>query len=162
MILEVKKFIEQNKDLIADNKWDQVYDNAVFTLNAEATGELGITLLSAGIDPLKELDYIPENFLNTTTITEFNIPKHIHLLSDGCFAYCYNLKQIVIPDFVTQIDQFAFYACDGLRDVFLPEHIHNISLTAFDMIHPDAIIHCKQGTVADKFATEQKFNVEYI
>ena len=159
----VKEFIQDNKDLIEENKWDQLYDNAIFNLDSESTGELGKIFLDLGIDPIAELDYIPGYYLSSTDITSFTIPNHIHLLSNGCFSYCLGLDEIVIPESVTEIAQFAFYACNNLKKItILSDNLINLAISSFDMTHPDAVIICKKGTLADHYAQENNFKVQYI
>ena len=160
---EVKQFIQDNKDLIEENKWDQVYDNAVFNLDSDSTGELGKIFLGLGINPIAELDYIPDYYLSSTDIKSFTIPNHIHLLSEGCFSYCEQLDEIIIPESVTQIAKFAFYCCANLKKItILSDNIIDLSITAFDQVHPDAVIICKKETLADSYAQENNFKVQYI
>ena len=163
MTYQVKEFIQDNKDLIETNAWDQVYDNAIFNLDSESTGELGKIFLDLGIDPIAELDYIPDYYLSSTDIKSFTIPNHIHLLSEGCFSYCLGLDEIIIPESVEQIAQFAFYACNNLKKItILSNNLTDLAITAFDMTHPDAVIICKKGTLADSYAQENNFKVQYI
>ena len=60
---KVKKFIEKNIDLIEDNKWKEVYNEASEPLTFVGVGELTSTLLEADIDPLDYLGYIPSGYL---------------------------------------------------------------------------------------------------
>ena len=162
MTFDVAYFIKENKDLIDANAWDQVYDNALFNLDSDSTGELGKALLDAGIDPLNHLDYIPDYFLSSTNIKSFSIPNTIHLLSEGCFSYCEQLESITIPTSVTQIAQFAFYCCSNLQNIRVEGDLHDLSITAFDQVHPECVIYCKENSLADKYATENNFKVVHI
>ena len=47
------------------------------------------------------------------------------------FAYNYNLKSIVIPEGIKNIDNDVFYACENLVDVELPNSLEQISSEAF-------------------------------
>ena len=162
MTLSVKEFIQDNKDLIETNAWDQVYDNAIFNLDSDSIGELGKIFLDLGINPIAELDYIPDYYLSSTNIKSFTIPNHIYLLSEGCFGYCEQLEEIVIPESVKEIAEFAFYGCSSLKKIVLPKDLYTLSKTAFDGIHPEAVIYCYKGTVGELFATSNEFKVKYL
>lgn len=47
------------------------------------------------------------------------------------FAYNYNLKSIVIPEGIKDIDNDVFYACENLVDVELPNSLEQINSEAF-------------------------------
>ena len=119
LTFEVKEFIEDNIDLIESGAWDQIYDNAKFTLDSESTGNFTEAMLAIGEDPLDTLDYIPDYYLSEAKIESFNIPDHIHELCEGCFSYS-SLKEIVIPDSVTTIGMYAFYECPQLKRITIP------------------------------------------
>lgn len=155
---EVKEFIEDNIDLIEARAWDQIYDNAKFTLDSESTGKFTEIMLSIGEDPLETLNYIPDYYLSDAKIESFNIPDHIHQLCEGCFAFS-SLKGIVIPDSVTTIGVYAFYECPQLKLVVIPPSVKTIDVNAFHAF--DGVIVCKEGSEADNYADFYEFEVEY-
>lgn len=158
LTFEVKEFIEDNIDLIEDRAWDQIYDNARFTLDSESTGGFTLAMLDIDEDPLETLDYIPDYYLSNAKIESFNIPNHIHLLSEGCFSYS-SLKEIVIPDSVTTIDMYAFYECPQLKRVVIPPSVQNIEGNSFYPL--DGVIVCKKGSAAEIYAINCNIDVEY-
>lgn len=158
LTFEVKEFIENNIDLIEDRAWGQIYDNARFTLDSESTGGFTLAMLDIGEDPLETLDYIPDYYLSDAKIEYFNIPNHIYLLAEGCFAYS-SLREIVIPDSVTTIGMYAFYDCSQLKRVVIPPTVTSIEGTAFQ--HTDCVIVCKQESEADNLAKFHDLEVEY-
>ena len=64
MNLKIKKFIEDNKKLIKNNKWEEIYKEANYSWDfMEEIGDFTSILLNADINPLEYIDYIPERFL---------------------------------------------------------------------------------------------------
>ena len=158
LTFEVKEFIEDNIDLIEDRAWDQIYDNAQFTLDSESTGKFTEAMLDIGENPLEYLDYIPDYYLSDAKIDSFTIPNHILELSEGCFSYS-SLKEIVIPDSVTTIGMYAFYECPQLKRVVIPPSVQNIEGNSF---YPfDGVIVCKEGSAAEIYAINCNIDVEY-
>lgn len=158
LTFEVKEFIENNIDLIEDRAWDQIYDNARFTLDSESTGGFTLAMLEIGENPLATLDYVPEYYLSDAKIESFTIPNHILELSEGCFAYS-SLKEIIIPDGVTTIGMYAFYECSQLKRVVIPPSVQNIEGNSF---YPfDGVIVCKEGSAAEIYAINCNIDVEY-
>lgn len=158
LTFEVKEFIEDNIDLIEDKAWDQIYDNAKFTLDSESTGKFTEAMLAIGEDPLETLDYIPDYYLSDAKIESFNIPNHIHELGEGCFSYS-SLREIVIPDSVTTIGMYAFYECPQLKRVTIPPTVKSIEGKVFQ--HTDCVIVCKQESEANILARFLDLDVEY-
>ena len=158
LTFEVKEFIEDNIDLIEKRAWDQIYDNAQFTLDSESTGGFTLAMLDIGEDPLDTLDYIPNYYLSDAKLESFTIPNHIHELCEGCFAYS-SLKEIVIPDSVTTSGMYAFYECPQLKRVVIPSSVQNIEGNSF---YPfDGVIVCKEGSAAEIYAINCDIDVEY-
>lgn len=158
LTFEVKEFIEDNIDLIEDRAWDQIYDNARFTLDSESTGGFTLAMLDIGEDPLDTLDYIPDYYLSDAKIESFNIPNHILELCEGCFSYS-SLKKIIIPDSVTTIGMYAFYECPLLKRITIPPTVTSIEGNAFQ--NTDCVIVCKEGSEADNIAKFNELEVEY-
>ena len=48
-----------------------------------------------------------------------------------CFAFCSNLKEIIIPNSVTSIETAAFRDCTGLTSVEIPNSVTSIGEDAF-------------------------------
>ena len=158
LTFEVKEFIEDNIDLIESGAWDQIYDNAKFTLDSESTGKFTEAMLAIGENPLDTLDYIPDYYLSDAKIESFNIPNHIHELCEGCFAFSL-LKEIIIPDSVTTIGMYALYACPQLKRVVIPPFVQHIEGNSFYLF--DGVIVCKEGSAAEIYAINCNIDVEY-
>lgn len=68
------------------------------------------------------------NRLETVIIPEDSLATAV---ADWAFAECFNLKNISLPQTVTQIGDFAFSQCHSLSDIALPEKLKTIGLRAF-------------------------------
>ena len=77
MNLKIKKFIEDNKELIKNNKWEEIYKEANSYLVIYEIGAFTTILLNADINPLDYMDYVPKSFLAYQDISSFKIPDHM-------------------------------------------------------------------------------------
>lgn len=50
----------------------------------------------------------------------------------SAFSMCYELKSIIIPNSVTEIDDFAFSSCSALKGITIPNSVTGIGRSAFD------------------------------
>ena len=113
---KIKKFIEDNINLINQNKWEEVYSNARDLY--PHVGEFTEALLNCGINPLEQgLNYMPIYFLANSKIEQFIIPNHIPNISYCAFSWCKSLRNITIPNSVTSIEHQAFNGCHSLTDI---------------------------------------------
>ena len=90
-------------------------------------------LLSANIDVLKFLDYVPDRYLIwDTDIDNFTIPSHIKRIGNFSFGYS-NIEHVDFSKSVNLriIDIGAFSDCDHLRSVDLPDGLVKIQESAF-------------------------------
>lgn len=151
MTEQQKKFIEDNIDLIEDNRWTEFFDKCVKTLLSHSVGGL---LYESGIDFMKELDYVPNRafqesniqamvipdgvtsigyfaFCDCANLTSVTIPNSVKSIEYGAFRDCSSLTSIIIPDSVINIGEYAFYGCRGLTSVTIREGVTNIEKEAF-------------------------------
>lgn len=162
MTYEVQEFIKDNIDLIEDNRWDQVYDNASFTLDSDSQGQLTIALLKANIDPVGTglIDYIPEYYLSGAHIKTYDIPYTVHSLDEGCFSYS-DIETITLPPSVSSIGPYVFYDCAMLRRVVVLGDIQEIGAGVFQGCF-NPIIVCKKDSVMYKYALVNNMEIELI
>ena len=52
-------------------------------------------------------------------------------LGESVFAYCHDVREIVLPDSVEHIGAHAFYACNNLAHVNLPARLETVGSAAF-------------------------------
>ena len=65
-------------------------------------------------------------------ITELIIPDDVTSIGDYAFQNCRNLTRVVIPNSVTNIGVHAFFHCDNLVSITIGDSVANISDYAFD------------------------------
>lgn len=65
-------------------------------------------------------------FSDCTLLTELIVPETIKTVADYAFYYCSNLKQFTIPVTVESIGDHAFYYCYGLKSITIPDRVTSI------------------------------------
>jgi len=71
-------------------------------------------------------------FMNTTLLSEINIPDKVEHIGSKCFSYS-GIKNVKLPknDFFTVIYDKTFFECANLEEVILPDSIYQIDSYAF-------------------------------
>ena len=116
MNVKLQKFIEQNIDLIEENKFEELYDKLDLKFGNGytwyITGEFTHACLSAGIDPMPYLRSLPPCYLATlqenTFLEEFRITDNIVCIDDDAFLDCPKIERVIIPKSVKIIEATAF------------------------------------------------------
>ncbi len=76
--------------------------------------------------------YYAENlYLNNELVTDLIIPDGVTSIGDYAFFYCYSLTNVTIPDSVTNIGDSAFGSCDSLTSITIPDSVTSIGDYAF-------------------------------
>ena len=70
-------------------------------------------------------------FANPEQITEIIIPEGITSIDNYAFTRCESITSVTIPESVTSIGSYAFYRCSALNSVELPNALEAIGLRAF-------------------------------
>lgn len=79
----------------------------------------------------EEVDFLgPGIFLNCAQLEKVDFPKYDHIPA-STFSGCVSLKQVSIPESVSEIDQEAFSTCVLLKSISLPSQISNIDASTF-------------------------------
>ena len=130
MIPELKRFIEENIDLISDNEFNDVYHKIK---SVKFTRLFTEAMLEAEINPLNYMEAVPPRYLYESTIQHVDIPVGIIVINKYSFAECRQIKEVTIPEGVIKIGEGAFYKCTSLEVLHLPSTLKYIDTAAFDM-----------------------------
>lgn len=72
-------------------------------------------------------------YRHNADICKVTVPQGVRKIPDGMFYACRSLEEIVLPDSVNEIGQFAFADCVRLKRLdFKSISLHRIGLSAFD------------------------------
>ena len=77
------------------------------------------------------IDYADNLYLNNELITDLIIPDGVTSIGDYAFEGCSGLTSVTIPDSVTSIGNKAFSGCSGLTSVTIPDSVTSIGNEAF-------------------------------
>ena len=70
-------------------------------------------------------------YLNDKLITDLIIPNGISTIKDFAFYSFSSLKSVVIPNSITSIEDLAFYNCSSLETIVVPNSIESVGEYAF-------------------------------
>ena len=79
-------------------------------------------------NPLSKAHHL---YLNGEEVTDLVIPEGVNSIGDYAFDYCTALTSVTIPDGVTTIGTKAFRGCESLKNVIIPSSITTIGGNAF-------------------------------
>ncbi len=77
------------------------------------------------------LDYAKKLYLNGKLVTELVIPEGITEIKEYAFFNCTSLTSVSIPDSVTSIGKGAFSNCKSLTSITIPKSVMSIDMNAF-------------------------------
>ena len=75
--------------------------------------------------------YAQNLYFNNELVTEIIIPDSITSIDNYAFHNCTSLTSVVISDSVTSIGNYAFYNCTSLTSIEIPDSITSIGYDAF-------------------------------
>ena len=141
---EIQAFIEDSEiiKLIDNGDFDSIYADKIAyaysdTLDIEEfTGAFTEAMLSADINPLDYMKYIPPCFLYASDIEHFVIPDHIKDILYSAFDLCDKLKHIVLHKNIEVVHNYAFYGCDQLTSIDIQNPNCSISEVGFPAFIP--------------------------
>ena len=70
-------------------------------------------------------------FYGITTLRDLVVGEHVTTVDDYCFHGCTGLASVSIGGHVATIGEYAFYGCTGLTSVSLPASVTTVSNYAF-------------------------------
>ena len=100
------------------------------SVNYEGTIEQWLNI-SFTFDKSNPLFYAHHLYINGSEISDLVIPDCVTNIGNYAFYGCSGLTSITIPNGVTKIGDYAFYDCSGLTSVTIPESVTNIGDDAF-------------------------------
>ena len=77
------------------------------------------------------LYYAHNLYLNNALVTELIIPDNVNNIKNYAFYSCDSLTSVEIPDSVTSIGSSAFRGCSGLTNIEIPNSVTSIGDDAF-------------------------------
>ena len=131
--IQLANFLENNKILINQNKFKQVYDKLVTEISFDYRPKFTDVLLKAGINPLLDQSFkeVPAIFAYRLNIESFTIPDNIVEINGDAFCNCKKLKNIYFSNNLTHIYTSAFSGCSSLEELNLPNSLNSIGEYAF-------------------------------
>ena len=92
------------------------------------------------------LRYGANLYLNNELVTDLIIPDIVTSIGDYAFSYCRSLTSVTIPDSVTSIGDYAFYTCESLTSVAIGNGVTSIGSYAFYSCDSLTSVYCKPTT----------------
>ena len=133
----VKYILQHNKDLIRNEQWYELYED-IEPYKAKV-GRVTEALLQAGIDPLQEMEWVPDYYLAESQIFEnFTLPNQIRTIEIRAFLLS-SIKNIKVGPMLETIGHDAF-AVSELKTI-------NLQDTAVNSIHSSAFQNCHLETI---------------
>ena len=121
----LRKFLQENAELLNGNKFDEFFINADKMLNItygrgydKDYSDLIHLLQMAGIDPLPYMSFVPPYFfINRSRMTSIKLPEGIAKLYVESFAECFDLKEIELLSTLQVINTGAFHDQNKLEKI---------------------------------------------
>lgn len=130
--MDLKEFIEKYRKDINNQEFEKIYTEHTCVLNSPRDlGKLTELFYKVGVDPLRYLRVIPENYADASTLRTMRIPNGVTYIGKDAFHHCYDLTSVTIPDSVTSIGPWAFSGCSALTSIMIPNSVTSIGGYAF-------------------------------
>lgn len=121
---------------------------------------VGQTTLTASV--LGESCSLPASVSYSALLTpDFVLPAELTAIDTESFSNT-GVSAVVIPGSVESIGSKAFSACGNLRQITIPETVTQIESDAFDSCRSDLTILCRAGSKADEVALLRGISIVYL
>lgn len=134
---ELAKFLRDRTNLVAESKFEQLYQEANDHDNDIGTNydhfivsALTDLLYDSGVDPLPYLKEVPDYFAWELPIKSVKIPEGITIIGSYAFSDCAELTEIYLPDTVKFVRDSAFQRAANLRKIKFSDQLENLELEA--------------------------------
>ncbi len=128
--------LQSQLEVISSSTFSQCESLETITL-PEGVKEIGSNAFY-GCKALKSIN-IPSSVRNIydqafsqTMIKEIVLPEGMTMIDDGAFKNMRRLQKVIIPSTVTQIGNYVFKCCERLSDIVLPPHLQSIGDGLFE------------------------------
>ena len=102
------------------------------------------------------LYYAHKLYINNNLTTDLIIPNSVSSIGQFAFCNCSTLKSVTIPESVSSIGQYAFYGCSALSSITIPNSISRLETGVFEkcaglisVIIPNSVIEIGTDVFAD-------------
>ncbi len=121
-------------------RYSYTYENGGITITkiliAEGTDSDNIIdAVPATINGIPVLKIGDSAFANQKTLRQVTIPEGVTEIGKKAFYNCYNLKKAFLPDSITSISDSAFEYCSRLMEVTFPKQLKHIGNYGFRMCY---------------------------
>lgn len=129
MTAELSNFIKQNIKLINESEFDNLYKKAQ-NEGIQLT-ELTQMLLDSDVEFLSSMTKIPGKcFAGINSLKQIIIPDSVQSIGDFAFTNCTSLKHVDLSSKLLDVGYNAFSAC-GLNSVLIPKSLGELGCGAF-------------------------------
>lgn len=88
-------------------------------------------------------------FRNCRNLKNIAIPENVTEIPNGTFSDCTNLESVKIPNTVTSIRHSAFQYCCNLESIIIPSSVNSIGISAFSECKALKDIYCQAVNVPE-------------
>lgn len=96
-----------------------------------------------------------EGTFEYTALEEVVIPDSVKYIGEYAFSGCNRLRRVVLPDGLKEIKQYAFCWCKSLQEVVFPQDLRVVGMEAFEgceslknVVLPEGVSSIEQGAFA--------------
>lgn len=98
---------------------------------------------------------------NTKDVDIVEVHEGVYLINTKAF-FDSEVSEVILPESVKSISEYAFYRCQNLESVTIGENVKSISEMAFSCLPAKFTLKCKENSYAHKFAVLNDIKFELI